>query len=244
MIRTLQSYDEILAARAELGRRGLDFTTVRRLRLWDAIYRVRFRATRPPTDVSKSWDVLRAVEIIESAMPDHGAPVLDMGCYNSEVLWVLDALGYRDLFGCDLNPLCRLMPFWHRIRYRVADLTRTPFPDTYFAAITCLSVVEHGVNPDALVAEVRRLLRAGGVFVLTTDYDATAGGHAIAAGFRVFGQPWTIFDRNALQALCSRFLEAGFTWLHPGDLRLEHALRPIRWNREDYTFALAAFRAA
>ncbi len=118
MIRTLQSYDEILAARAQLGRRGLDFTTVRRLRLWDAIYRVRFRATRPPTDVSKSWDVLRAVEIIESAMPDHGAPVLDMGCYNSEVLWVLDALGYRGLFGCDLNPLCRLMPFWHRIRYR------------------------------------------------------------------------------------------------------------------------------
>ncbi len=243
MIRVLHRKGEIPAARAQLARQGLDFTDARRLRLWRAIYRVRFRAPMPPADPMKSWDVLQALDVLRAHAPPPDAPVLDMGCYNSEVLWALHALGYRDLAGCDLNPLSRLMPFWHRIRYVTGDLTRTPFPDARFAAITCLSVIEHGVPLEPLVREVRRLLRPSGVFVFTTDFDASGARHDIDPAFRAFGQTWTIFDRAGLEAVCGRFLAEGFRWLDGGPREWTHAERPVHWNDQDYTFALAALRA-
>jgi len=52
--------------------------------------------------------------------------------------------GYRDLQGIDLvwKAPARTGP----IRFQPMDLTRTTFPDRSFAAIACLSVVEHGVT--------------------------------------------------------------------------------------------------
>jgi SAM-dependent methyltransferase len=242
MIRALQSWQEILDARAELRRLGVDFTSRWRLLPWHVLYALRFRARPLRADLVKSWDVLHALHIIRRHLPSLAAPVLDMGCFNSEVLWALHVLGYRDLTGCDLNPMIRLLPYWHRIAYVTADLTRTPFPDHRFAAITCLSTVEHGVEVPALVAEVRRLLRSGGLFILTTDFDGSGAAHDVDPAFRAFGQSWTLFDRERLQALCERFLSAGFTFLEPGALDMHHAERPIRWSGEEYTFALVALR--
>ncbi len=244
MIRVLQSKDEIAAARAELRRRGLDFTDRSLSRLWRALYRVRFRAPMPDADALKSWDVRTALETIERYLPDRRAAVLDMGCYNSEILWALHKGGYRDLAGCDLNPLCTWMPFWHRIRYRTADLTRTPFSEGRFAALTCMSVVEHGVPLDGLVAEARRLLRPGGLFLFTTDFDGSGARHDIDPKFRVFEQAWQIFSRDTLGALCDRFLDAGFEWLEPGPRAMEHVERPVHWNDQEYTFVFVGLRKA
>lgn len=242
MIRVLERRAEIDAARAELARRGLDFTDRSLTRWWRALYRLRFRAPMPDADVMKSWDVRLALGTIERHLPDRAAPVLDMGCYNSEILWALHRDGYRDLAGCDLNPLCRWMPFWHRIRYLEGDLTRTPFPDGRFAALTCMSVVEHGVPLDGLVAEAKRLLRPGGLFLFTTDFDGTGAPHDIDPRFRVFEQAWRIFSRQTLDELCGRFLAAGFTWLEPGARSMDHAERPVHWNDQDYTFVFVGLR--
>ncbi len=243
MIRVLQAWDEVLAARRELEREGLSFRGRLRMLPWQLAYALRFRARLFRADLTKSWDVWHAVEILRAHAPPPDAPVLDMGCYGSEVLWSLRAAGWRDLWGCDLNPLTRLMPHWHRIHYLTADLTRVPLPDRRFAAITCLSVVEHGVPLEALVPEVKRLLRPGGVFILTTDFDGTGAAHEIDPAFRVFEQSWRIFDRGGFNGLGRRFLDAGFTWLDPTALDVSHRDRPIHWNNQDYTFALAALRA-
>ena len=80
----------------------------------------------------KSWDVANALRVIEAAAPGRSTPVLDMGCYNSEVVYALHALGYRNVHGCDLNPLSRWLPYWHAVRYTPADLTATPYPDATF----------------------------------------------------------------------------------------------------------------
>lgn len=243
MIRTLRSHDEILASRARLRERGLDFTSPGQLGLWRWLFRLRFWTGMPVPDLTKSWDVASAVEIVENAVPDRSLPVLDMGCYNSEILYVLHALSRRSLAGCDLDPRCCWMPYWHRIRYVWSDLTATSFRDAEFAAITCLSVIEHGVPLERLVSEVRRLLRPGGVFVYTTDYDATGQPHDIDANFRAFGQPWTIFTPEGVSALNNRFLRAGFSLLRPTDVNWSHTERPIAWSGEQYTFILVALKA-
>jgi SAM-dependent methyltransferase len=242
MIRVLQSLDEIGQARSQLAAMDADFTDRSHTRLWRLLYRLRFRRAMPDADRMKSWDVMHALKLIRQHVT-HGAAVLDMGCYNSEILWALHRSGFRRLAGCDLNPLCRWMPYWHRIDYQLADLTRTPFGAGSMSAITCLSVVEHGVPIDGLVAEARRLLKPGGVFIFTTDFDGTGATHEIDPEFRVFEQSWQIFSRETLRQLTDKFLAAGFVWLEPDRLSLDHTERPIHWNNQDYTFAMVGLRA-
>jgi SAM-dependent methyltransferase len=243
MIRTLQSKDEIAAARARLRERGLDFTAPGARRLWDIMYSIRYRTEAPPTDLFKGWDVANALEVAERFLPQPNMPVLDLGCYNSEILWVLNQRGFAPLYGCDLSALCRWMPYWNKIRYDVADLTHTSYPDHSYALITCLSVIEHGVPADALVSEVTRLLKPGGIFVFTTDYDATGGPHMVAPESRPFGLDWKIYSRPELWELIGKFQRAGLSLLEPDNVTDQHEACPINWEGQSYTFVIVALCA-
>jgi len=243
MLRTLRSREELLKCREQLRMRGVDFTDQRRLRIWRLAFCLRYRHGMPVPDVQKSWDVWNALALIEDAKVDRLAPVLDMGCYNSEILYVLHTLGYRELHGCDLNPLCRRLPFWHRIQYRAADITCTPYASRSFAAITCLSVIEHGVPAEGLAQEVARLLRPGGIFVLTTDFDPTGERHVIPRDLKPFGLDWQIYSLDGLVSVLTRFERAGLTLLDPDQTALKQPERPVSWSEHTYTFALAALQA-
>lgn len=243
MLRTLQSQKELLECREQLRLRGVDFTDGRRLRMWAVVFWLRYRHRMPLPDVLKSWDVWHALTAIENSRIERREPILDMGCHNSEILYVLHALGYRELHGCDLNPLCRRLPFWHRIHYRAVDVTCTPYPDRSFAAITCLSVIEHGVRIESLTREVTRLLRPGGIFVLTTDYDGTGDRHVVSESLRPFGLTWKIYSPEGLRRVLTEFQNAGLSLLGPEAMARTQAERPIYWNDHQYTFALAVMRA-
>ena len=47
-----------------------------------------------------------------------------------------------------------------------------PFPDESFDSILCTEVLEHVIHPEALVAEMRRVLRPGGTMVITVPFSA------------------------------------------------------------------------
>ncbi|MCA1686835.1 MAG: hypothetical protein LC745_12875, partial [Planctomycetia bacterium] len=108
--------------------------------------------------------------------------------------------------------------------------------------LTCLSVIEHGVPVDGLISEADRLLRPGGLFLLTTDFDATGAPHEIDPRFKVFGQPWRIFDPDSLDEVIDRFRRRGFELLDPSRVDRTHTERPVYWNDQEYTFALVALR--
>lgn len=241
MIKVLKTKSSLALARQQLRNRGLDFTNPEKLGLWRRLFRIRFRSSPPIPDEIKSWDVVEMLEIIERHASDRKTPILDLGCFNSEILYALHALGYRKLAGCDLNPQCRWMGFWHRIKYVVSDLTRTPFPDKSFGALTSVSVIEHGVDLSRMAEEAARLLRPGGVLLLTTDFDSSGNSHDIPNDFRVFNQSWQIFNPESMSKMVEVFRDAGFRLLAPDSLDMTHDERPINWNRHDYTFALVAF---
>jgi len=243
MIRTLQSNEEIVAARDRLRKRGLDFSEAGSKRLWDIMFSLRFRMPAPSWEMMKSWDVANMLEIAERQLAKGNAPVLDLGCYNSAILWALYRCGFNPLYGCDLNPMCRWMPYWNHIYYRAADLTHTPYPDHTYALITCLSVIEHGVPVDALVAEVTRLLKPGGIFVFTTDYDATGESHVVAPELRPFKLEWKIFSRLDLWEIIGKFERVGLSLLEPNSIADKHEARPITWEGQSYTFVMVALRA-
>jgi SAM-dependent methyltransferase len=64
------------------------------------------------------------------------------------------------------------------------DGTMIPFPDNHFDAILCTEVLEHAMQPEALIAEMHRVLRGGGSLVLTVPFAARV--HHIPYDFHRF----------------------------------------------------------
>jgi glycosyltransferase involved in cell wall biosynthesis/SAM-dependent methyltransferase len=227
-MRVLKTHEQIMMARRELDRRGLSFIESR---VRSFLRRVGFTNGVAIGDVVKSWDVLATVELIEKHVQADAA-VLDIGCYASEILLSLDALGYTNLTGIDLNPELRRMPFEGRIRYVNGDFMRTEFPDASFRAITAISVIEHGFDGNNLLREMSRLLVPGGLFIASFDYwpdkiDTT--------GVEFFGMDWRIFSRGEV----ARFVDdaARYGFRRTGEMQDESGDRAIIHAGWEYTFA-------
>jgi hypothetical protein len=191
----------------------------------------------PHNDRPKNWDLLVALgTILEHAGPSD--PVLEMGAprYSRLLPW-LALYEYRELEGIDLvfDAEVRDGP----IRYRPMDLTATTFPDRSFAAIACLSVVEHGVDMERYFAEAARLLRPGGVLVTSTDFWCEP---VDVAGLEAYGGPVRIFGPEDIAGWLETAAGHG---LHPvRPLELGCAERVVSWERLglQYTFANVVLR--
>lgn len=69
----------------------------------------------------------------------------------------------------------------------VDDWVKLNYPDASFDAITLWYVVEHLVNPRAMIKEFKRVLKPGGLLVLAQqDFDSVQA--------RVFGPRWLFLD--------------------------------------------------
>lgn len=187
-------------------------------------------------DRPKNWDALGALATI-LARCGRNASVLDAGSarYSSILPW-LRLYGADDLIGINLE-------FGEDVRrdgvlFSYGDITATTFPDARFDAITCLSVIEHGVPQAPFLAESARLLRPGGVLVLSTDYDQDPPD---TSGHLAYGEPVTIFGPDDVRRLVGVAREAGLELL--GELRTEHRERPVHWARTglDFTFVRLTF---
>jgi SAM-dependent methyltransferase len=185
----------------------------------------------------KNWDHLAAVHAIVSSYP-RSAVVLDAGAeFYSNVLPALFVYGFKHLYGMNLSftDPARRGP----IRYLPGDITRTGFPDSFFDAITCMSVIEHGVPLRPYFQEMFRLLRPGGILITSTDYyaDGVDTKNQVA-----YGAPLKIFSRQEAKEILSMALECGFELTGPIDL--DCTGRPIRWDlyNLEYTFLIFTLR--
>lgn len=70
-----------------------------------------------------------------------------------------------DVYLAGLRDLERRFPNVHLVR---TDLTRSAFPDAGFDLVLCSEVIEHVRESSRALAEMRRLLRPGGVLILST----------------------------------------------------------------------------
>jgi 2-polyprenyl-3-methyl-5-hydroxy-6-metoxy-1,4-benzoquinol methylase len=110
--------------------------------------------------------VLKAVR--ELNLPT-GAKVLDAPCGDGEVAIDVAKAGF-EVSGMDI--LSELPPEAKSVlgdRFRRADLTgKLPWPDSIFDLVLSVEGVEHLENPFTFVRETHRILRPGGIFLLTT----------------------------------------------------------------------------
>ncbi len=102
-----------------------------------------------------------------------GMTVADLGC--GDCLW--NTRGYP-VTGVDVNePMMRFAQRHGRLSdHRVTDdLSRTGLPDGSVDVVVMSETLEHLLNVEAVVAEVRRVLRADGTFLITVPYDFFLG---------------------------------------------------------------------
>jgi len=185
----------------------------------------------------KNWDHLAAISTI-LANTARSARILDAGSeIYSNVLPTLFLYGYRNLHGINLSFTAATRR--GAVRYIPGDLTRAPYPDSYFDAITCLSVIEHGVCLGDYFREMYRLLKPNGLLITSTDYYPTP---VDTHGQCAHGTPIRIFCRPEIEAALGLAQSVGFRLT--GEVDLECEEKPVRWEPFglEYTFLLFTLR--
>jgi SAM-dependent methyltransferase len=115
------------------------------------------------------WRTDRANRLIPPALRE--GRILDIGC--GSFPYFLAHTAFREKFAVDQLPLSAEAAVGNKIEFFELDLNREPalpFEAEYFDAVSLLAVVEH-LSPDSMAAlftECRRVLRPGGMVVLTT----------------------------------------------------------------------------
>jgi SAM-dependent methyltransferase len=232
-VEVLKSKVEIGQARRELDRRELSFTSSRWKRFAS---KAGLSKTPDVGDELKSWDVLRTAHFIEHSVAKN-APILDIGAFASELPCILHKMHYSNLFGIDLNPAIKKMPFSDVVNYQISDFVRTQFANESFEAITAISVIEHGFNSGRLLGEISRLLRPGGYFIASFDYWPEK---VDTRGVFFFGMDWTIFSAEDVRNFIDDASE--YNLAPAGEINLGGGERPIKCAQKEYTFGWMVLR--
>jgi SAM-dependent methyltransferase len=202
----------------------------------DAAAQARMRGLPLHRDLPKNWDTLGAAATV-LARCGPSARVLDAGAarYSTLLVW-LYLYGLRDLVGINLE---FRRPVRHgSVVFEPGDVTATNFDAGSFDAVTCLSVIEHGVPLAEFFAEAARMLRPGGVLVISTDYDRAPPD---TTGLTAYGAPVHVLSPEEIRGLVKLADDAGFDL--DGTFAAHHASRPVHWRRHDlrYTFVRLTF---
>lgn len=104
---------------------------------------------------------------IETAGAPSGGDYLDIGSGGGQLLQLIARRYSLDPFACDYTAGLMELPGQ---KVDVVDLNRAPlpYPENRFALVTCVETIEHVENFRALLREIHRVLKPGGLAVIST----------------------------------------------------------------------------
>lgn len=188
----------------------------------------------PMADLPKNWDSLAALDLILQTTGKRSR-IFDAGgeLYSMILPW-LCLYGYKNLTAGNLV-------FDKKIRrgtivYEHADITCTKFSNGYFDAVTCLSVIEHGLDLNAYFKEMSRIIRDGGILITSTDYYDTP---IDTKGQEAYGVPIHIFTKDGITQALELATRYGFSLMSPIELR--SAEKVVHWEKYDLRYTLVIF---
>jgi len=97
-----------------------------------------------------------------------GKKVLDVGCYDGFYSKMIADLG-NEVYGLEANKDAVKKALENGIKVKEADIeSKFPFKTDYFDIVYAGEVIEHLYDTDTFVNECSRVLKKGGLFVITT----------------------------------------------------------------------------
>ncbi len=157
----------------------------------------------------------------------HGGRLLDLGCSAGFFLEVAQAAGF-DVTGIEWSPAARAkaQPAV-RDRILVGDIEQTLLQPELgkFDVVTAFDVIEHVPDPAALVALIRKVLKPGGLLVLTTPDTGHWLRYAMGGSWPMLqpSQHLVLFSRRAMDRLL------GAAGLEPDLLRSARKVFTLRY---------------
>ncbi|MGH7495312.1 MAG: methyltransferase domain-containing protein [bacterium] len=123
--------------------------------------------------VIHAWRVERILEFTR----DIRGKGLDLGCFAGTVAEKILQQGGKEIIGIDRLEKALKLAALRGIQPILADIDDTilDFPDNYFDYALASEVLDYVFDPDAVIAEVRRVLKPGGKLIITVPNLASFG---------------------------------------------------------------------
>ncbi len=178
-------------------------------------------------DKCKNWDSLICFKSIVSTIP-RNASILDAGgeLYSKILPW-LRGVGYSDLTAINLT-FSHLIK--NGIKYIYGNIESTEFSNNSIDVVTCLSVLEHGINQYKFFNEMSRIMRSGSPLYISVDYEYDK---INCDGIIAFDVPMMIFSKDDINQMLDISSKYGFK--HP-KVNLHKTNKPVTWNGKSYGF--------
>ncbi len=133
---------------------------------WYTAYDDPVALLRAESAIKTPW-ILKRIRLMATG----NVSVLDVGCGAGFLSNEL-ALSGLSVTGVDLSPESVKVAAAHdgtkSVHYEVADASRLPFPDQSFDVVTAMDFLEHVEDPEAIIREMGRVLKPGGLFFFHT----------------------------------------------------------------------------
>tara|TARA_B100000780_G_C21100633_1_gene444142 strand:+ start:86 stop:802 length:717 start_codon:yes stop_codon:yes gene_type:complete len=233
----LQNYKQVVDARKKLKEKNISFIdSAFIIKVRNLLRKLGLKEQISIGDVNKSWDVLSFIQFIEKNVSKN-QPILDIGCYCSEFVVALDALGYKKLSAIDLNPGISYMPAQNRINYEVSDFMKYKPKVEKFKAISAISVLEHGFDRKRFLQSMSKILTTDGYLLISFDYwDKKID----TSKTRLFDMEWNIFSRNEVKEIIEEAKEFDLFQINGPSFKCdEKAITHVGYN---YTFGQIIFK--
>ena len=118
--------------------------------------------------------------------------ILDVGCGDGYFARLLgEASKAKEVYGIEISSEAVELATVNGVKAFQLDLQREAFPfeDAYFDAIFCGEIIEHIFDPDRFLQEAYRILKVGGLCVITTGNLASWHNRlALLLGFEPYGR--------------------------------------------------------
>lgn len=160
--------------------------------------------------------IQRRSELLLQTLKDQGIEegdrILDSGCGNGQYTYFLHKEGYK-AWGVDIshNAIHKAKQSYPEVEFYVRSLEeKLPFDDKYFDAIWSNQVIEHMFDVRVYMQEMSRVLKPGGVFIITTPYHGLIKNLLIVflrfdKHFDVEGGHIRFFTKKSLRKLLKNF---------------------------------------
>lgn len=125
--------------------------------------------------------------LVRRLEPKPGEKILDVGCSRGFYVKAMEAYT-SDVIGVDNSAASVSNAVSENVE--LGDATQLRFADDSFDKVFSLHTIEHLPDPRALLSEIGRVLKPGGMAVIVYPWELFRGMQAIGAAIRLYRNPF------------------------------------------------------